>query len=139
MDKEEMFEVFGDFHPAEHEEEAKARWGDTDAFAESAKRTATHNKDDWKRMGEEAEVVNQRLADLFGAGVAPGAADSLAAAEEHRLHIDRWFYPCPYEIHVGLGEMYVVDARFTKFWDDYQPGLAVFVRDAFRANAERAG
>jgi DNA-binding transcriptional MerR regulator len=138
MNREEMFEVFGDFEPAEHEEEAKKRWGNTDAFAESGKRTARYNKDDWKRMGEEAEVVNQRLADLFGAGLAPSAADAMAAAEEHRLHIDRWFYPCPYEIHCGLGEMYAVDPRFTKFWDAHQPGLADFVRDAFRANAERA-
>ena len=29
--------------------------------------------------------------------------------EQHRAHIDRWFYPCSHEIHVGLGEMYVAE------------------------------
>jgi len=138
MSKEEMFEVFGGFDPAEHEEEVKERWGDSDAYAESSKRTARYTKDDWKRQAEESDEINQRLADLLVAEVAPTAPDARAAAEAHRLHIDRWFYPCSHEIHVELGEMYVSDPRFTKFWDDYQPGLAVFVRAAFSANAQQA-
>lgn len=137
MNKEEMFGVFGDFDPAEHEEEARERWGGTEAYAESTKRTAGYTKDDWKRLGGESGQINQRLADLFAAGVPATADESMAAAEEHRLHIDRWYYPCSYENHVGLGDMYVMDPRFTKFWDAYQPGLAVFARDAFRANAEQ--
>lgn len=135
MDKEQMFEVFGDFDPTEHEDEAKELWGETEAYAESVHRTNRYNNEDWKRIGEESAQINQRLADLFSEGTVPDAPDSLAAAEEHRRHIDRWFYPCSPEMHSGLGEGYVVDPRFTKFWDDFQPGLAVFVRDAFRANA----
>ena len=41
-------------------------------------------------------------------------------AEEHRLHIRKWFYDCPYEMHTGLGEMYVADERFTAFYDAMQ-------------------
>ncbi len=137
MDKEEMFEVFGDFDPAEHEDEVKERWGDSDAYAASSQRTARYTKDDWKRQAEESDEINQRLADLFVTEMAPTASEALAVAEAHRLHIDRWFYPCSHEIHVGLGEMYVIDPRFTKFWDDYQPGLAVFARAAFQANARQ--
>lgn len=139
MSKEEMFEVFGDFDPTEHEEEVRERWGDTDAYKESARRTSGYGKGDWKRIQEEADAINRRLAELFAADGSPSGDDAIAAAEEHRLHIDRWFYPCSIEMHVGLGEMYVLDPRFTKFWDDYRPGLAVFVRDAFRASAERSG
>ena len=138
MNKDEMFDVFGDFDPAEYEDEVRDRWGETEAYAESSKRTARYTKEDWKRMGEESGAINRHLAELFAAGTAPETPEALRAAERHRLHIDRWFYPCSYEIHTGLGEMYVVDPRFTKFWDDFQPGLAVFVRDAFRANADRA-
>jgi len=46
MSKEEMFEVFGKFDPAEYEDEAKQRWGDTDAYKESARRTARYSKED---------------------------------------------------------------------------------------------
>ena len=60
MNQEEMFgtlnkadrvEVFGEFDPTQHEDEARDRWGDTKAYAESSKRTARYSKDDWKRMG----------------------------------------------------------------------------------------
>jgi DNA-binding transcriptional MerR regulator len=34
MERSDMFEVFGDFDPAEHEAEAQERWGDTDAYRE---------------------------------------------------------------------------------------------------------
>ncbi|MDR9449780.1 MAG: MerR family transcriptional regulator [Acidimicrobiia bacterium] len=138
MTKEEMFEVFGNFDPSEHEDEVRERWGDTEAFGESSKRAGRYSRDDWKRVRDEADSVNQRLADLCASGTDPEAAESMEAAEQHRLHIDRWFYPCTHEMHAGLGDMYVLDPRFTKFWDDYQPGLATFVREAFLANGRRA-
>jgi DNA-binding transcriptional MerR regulator len=138
LNKEDQIEIFGDFDPKRYEAEVRERWSETEAYAESSKRTARYTKDDWKRMGEEAGVINQSLADLFAAGTSPEAETSMEAAEQHRLHIDRWFYPCSHELHAGLGEMYVADPRFTKFWDEIRPGLAAFVRDAFLANGLRA-
>ena len=58
--------------------------------------------------------------------------------ERHRLQIDTWFYPCSHEMHVGLGEMYIADPRFTANYEKIRPGLAAYVRDAIKANAERA-
>lgn len=58
-------------------------------------------------------------------------------AEEHRLHIHKWFYDCPYEMHTCLGEMYVADERFTAFYDAMKPGLAEHLRDAILANGVR--
>ena len=58
-------------------------------------------------------------------------------AEEHRLHIDRWFYPCSHEMHMSLGQMYVDDSRFTEYWDGHATGLAVYVSDAIGANGLR--
>ncbi len=43
LSKDEMFEVFGDFDPAKHEDEVKARWGETDAYEESSRRTAGYS------------------------------------------------------------------------------------------------
>jgi len=55
-------------------------------------------------------------------------------AEQHRLHIDRWFYPCSRSMHQALGEMYVADERFTAAIDERTPGLARFLAEAIRAN-----
>jgi hypothetical protein len=58
-------------------------------------------------------------------------------AEEHRQHISRWFYDCSYEIHVGLGQMYIDDPRFTATYEAIAPGLAAYLNDAIQANAAR--
>lgn len=58
-------------------------------------------------------------------------------AEEHRQDIGTWYYDCSYEIHTGLGEMYVADERFKEFHDSMKPGLAEHLRDAILANAVR--
>jgi DNA-binding transcriptional MerR regulator len=138
MNKEDMFEVFGEFDPTEYEAEARERWGNTEAYQESARRTGRYSKDDWKQIQQEGEVINRKLADLFAEGAFPSSVEAMAAAEEHRLHIDRWFYPCSADVHAGLGDMYVQDPRFAEFWDAYQSGLATFVRDAIQANAAQA-
>jgi hypothetical protein len=71
------------------------------------------------------------------AGTAADSVAAMDAAEAHRQHISRWFYECTYEIHVGLGEMYVVDPRFRATYEKVAPGLAEYLRDAIVANAAR--
>ena len=60
-----------------------------------------------------------------------------AMDEEHRRHIDRWFYPCSHDMHRNLAEMYTADPRFEAYFEKRGKGLAVFVQDAIRANEAR--
>lgn len=136
---EEKFEVFGDFDPEEYTEEVERRWGDTDAYRESRRRTAAYGKEDWLRIKEEADDLNRRFVALLEGGVAPGSEAAMDLAEEHRAQIRRHYYDCTYEIHTGLAEMYVADPRFTATYDAIAPGLAGYLRDAILANAARKG
>ena len=138
MTKEEMFDVFGDFDVEKHDAEARERWGNTEAYQESARRTARYGKQEWQRIKDEGERIQQRLAELMKSGHAPADAEAMDAAETHRQYIERWFYPCSPAMHRGVGELYVQDPRFTANIDRHHAGLAQFMRDAFRANAERA-
>jgi MerR family transcriptional regulator, thiopeptide resistance regulator len=138
MTKEEMFEVFGDFDPAKYEDEARQRWGDSEAYKESARRTKRYTKQDWERIKAEGDQIQRDLVAHLEAGHAPTDPAVLEVAERHRAYITRWFYPCSHELHRGLGELYVSDPRFTENIDKLRPGLAAFTRDVFRANAERA-
>jgi TipAS antibiotic-recognition domain len=61
-----------------------------------------------------------------------------AVAEQARLHIDRWFYPCSRAMRRALGEMYVADPRFATNYEQVEPGLTAYVRDAIIANASGA-
>lgn len=138
MSKEEMFEVFGDFDPSQYEGEVQERWGHTEAYRESARRTKGYTKDDWKRFKTETAELNALVAALMDEGVPASDPRAMDAAEQHRLLIDRWFYPCSREMHAQLGEMYVADPRFTATYEAIRPGMAEYMRDATAANAARA-
>jgi DNA-binding transcriptional MerR regulator len=134
---EERLEVFGDFDPDAHAAEAEEHWGEADAFRESQRRTARYTKADWQRMKEESAAPITALAAAMHAGTPADSVAAMDAAEAHRQHISRWFYECMYEIHVGLGEMYVADPRFRATYEKMAPGLAEYLRDAIVANAAR--
>jgi MerR family transcriptional regulator, thiopeptide resistance regulator len=139
MTPEERLQVFGDFDPEKYEAEAEQRWGGTEAFKESARRTKSYRKEDWEKIKAEAGEIYGELARLVAAGASPTSAEAMDVAERHRAHITRWFYTCSLEIHRGLGQLYVDDPRFLASVDKFGSGVAAFARDAFRANAERQG
>jgi DNA-binding transcriptional MerR regulator len=138
LDPKDMLEVFGEFDPSQYEEEVKERWGDTDAYAQSASRTKRYTKDDWARYKAEAEANGVAMKALYDAGVAPDDPRATDVAENARLLIDRWFYDCSREMHCSLGEMYVLDPRFKANYEKLSEGLAEWFRDAIKANAARA-
>jgi hypothetical protein len=136
---EERSEVFGEHDPARYDAEVEQRWGDTDAYAQSRRRTATYTKDDWLRIEDQAADIERRLAQAQRDGVPADAAPAMDLAEDHRQHISRWFYDCPPELHAGLGQMYVEDPRFTAHYEQVGHGLAQYVSAAVQANAARHG
>ena len=121
-----------------HADEARERWGDTDAYRESARRAKAYKPADWAKIKSEGEAVEAAMAALLRAGEPADGTKAMELAEQARLHIDRWFYPCSHKMHVGLAEMYTADPRFMAHYEDREPGLAAFVAAAIRANAERA-
>ncbi|WP_066370970.1 MerR family transcriptional regulator [Herbidospora mongoliensis] len=135
---QERYEVFGEFRPEDHAEEAEQRWGGTPAWEESRRRTSSYGKADWEGIKAEAGELVEAWASLFARGVPAESAEATAVAERHRGHISRWFYECTYEIHAGLGEMYVADERFARNYEGVAEGLAVYIRDAIAANAGAA-
>lgn len=118
-------------------DEARDRWGDTDAYRESARRAQQYKAADWSKIKAEIEAVEAAMAALLTAGEAPHGSKAMDLAEEARLHIHRWFYPCSPAMHVGLADMYTADPRFAAHYDDRAPGLAAFMAGAIRANAAR--
>ncbi len=133
MRPDDIKNLFDGFDPDDYAEQAQQRWGETDSFQESARRTKRYGKPEWEQIKRKADAIYTRLAALMAAGAAPDDPAVAAQVEAHRLHIDRWFYPCSTAIHAKLGEMYVADPRFTANLDRHRAGLAQFMRDAFVA------
>ncbi len=138
LDADDMFEVFGEFDPKGYENEAEERWGSTDAYKESARRTARYTKADWQRFKEESEAINAAIAAAMDAGLPADSVEAMDAVDRHRLLIDKWFYPCPPAMHCGLAEMYIADPRFAANYEKIHEGMALYVHDAILANAARS-
>lgn len=138
LSPQESFEVFGtDKVTGEWAEEAEQRWGDTDAYRESRRRTAAYTKEDWMQLKEHSDAGLRAFADALRAAQPADGDHAMELAEQHRQFLNRWFYDCDYAMHAGLAEMYVFDPRFTEVYDTVLPGLAQYVHDAIVANAAR--
>ena len=135
---EEQLEVFGTDRFADYQAEAEARWGDSDAYKESQRRAAAYTKEDWLKIRAEADDNIQSFAAALRTGRPPTSEVAMRLAEEHRLHISRWFYACDHAKHRAIAELYVSDPRYAKTWDEIAPGFSRYVHDAIVANAERA-
>lgn len=122
-------------HDASLQAEAEARWGQTEEFKESTRRTKSYTDDDWVTIKAEIEEIEAGFARALDEGESAEGPRAVALAEQARLHIDRWFYACSPEMHVALAGMYTTDARFRAHYDDRREGLADFVSAAIAANA----
>jgi hypothetical protein len=136
---EERFEVFGNWSPDDYAEEAKERWGDTEAYQQSHRRTASYTKEDWLKIKREGAEIDRRFVSALQDGVPATSEKVMDIAEAHRRQINSHFYDCSYAMHRGLADMFVSEPRFRARYQDIAPGLGEFVAAAIRANAERAG
>ena len=128
--------MFDGFDPAQYEDEARERWGHTEAYRESRRRVAGYGEAQWREIEAEADQVVRDFAQLRSDGEPATGAAARAVAERHRAHLSRWFYDCSPQMHRALGEMYVADERFAQYFEKHAAGLSVYVRDALVAGAE---
>ena len=128
--------MFKDFDPTEYEQEARGRWGHTEAYRESARRAASYGEVDWAEIRAEADQVVNDFAALMRDGEPAAGERARAVAERHRDQITRWFYPVSTQMHRNLAELYIADPRFAANYDKVAAGFASYVHDAVLANAD---
>jgi DNA-binding transcriptional MerR regulator len=138
LTRQEQRELFGDGFSEDYAEEAEQRWGETEAWRQSQGRTSKYTKADWVEVKAEMAANNAAFASAMADGEPATSERAMDAAEQHRLHIHNRFYDLTPELHRNLGDMYLADPRFTKNYEDIAPGLALYVRDAIHANADRS-
>lgn len=101
---------FDKSHIDKYAAEAKARWGDTEAYKESEKRTGLYGAEEWN-------AAAQAIVDCFvgfGALVEGDPASEQARLQAKALQdtITANYYNCTKEILSHLGKMYIADDRF---------------------------
>ena len=140
MTDDDMRELFGEGFD-DYQAEAEQKWGETEEWKESQRRKQQYGMQDWIQIKADGEAVEKALADAFRAGLPADSVEAMDAAEQHRVHVNRWFYDCPPAFHRKLGDMYVSDPRYVARYDESLglPGFAAYCRDAIHANADRTG
>ncbi len=112
----------------QYQAEVNERWGKTDAYRQSQKRTGGYTADNWEAIHNEAEAIYASFVANMDKDAADPAVQALVA--EWQAHISRHYYDCSNEILAGLGLMYVNDERFKENIDAHAAGLAQLMSDA---------
>ena len=123
------FEVFDKSEIEQYKAEAKAKWGDTQAYKEYEQKAATQS--DLKSD----EIANRLMTMFAEIGTLRQLSPSAREAQEKIAALQKFitdnYYVCTDEILNGLGQMYVDDERFKKNIDKAGgDGTAEFVRQA---------
>ncbi|MGW2635718.1 MerR family transcriptional regulator [Streptomyces sp. NPDC001348] len=138
---QERSDVFGEItFDLSYATEAELKWRESRTHREAMARAGAHSKEDWRRLMTEAGVWRTRLLAAFDDGEPGDGQRAMDLAEEHRLHLARWFTPCPPETHRRIADDFVADPRAFALVvppSRQRPGLAAYLRAAVHANASR--
>ena len=109
------------------EKEAKEKWGQTQAYKEYEEKGRS-NDDNSFIAGEMMKIFEE-----FGkiSGTSPNSDEAQELVKKLKTFITKKYYNCTDEILSGLGQMYVLDERFTENIDKAGGnGTAEFVSKA---------
>ncbi|KOU23445.1 transcriptional regulator [Streptomyces sp. WM6372] len=138
---EERFEVFGEISfDLSYATEAQLKWRDSKGHREAMARAGTHTKEDWRRLMAEAAAWRADLLACHDDGEPADGERAMDIAEEHRLHVTRWFTPCPPEMHRRIADDFAADPRAFALVvppSQQRPDLAAYLARAVHANASR--
>lgn len=132
---EELYEGFSKEQIESYQNEARERWGSTDAHQESQRRVGNMSKAQWNAVKQQGDEATRLMAGLMDRD--PADPEVQAAIAKHHAWIEN-FYTAPAEMYAGLGQMYADDERFRAYYDAYAPDLADFMRDAMAIYANTA-
>ena len=113
--------------------EAREKWGETDAYKEYAEKTNTYSKEKWNSLTDGMNNIFAEFAECMKTMQEPNSTEAQNLVKTLQRHITENYYRCTNEILAGLGQMYVADARFQDNIDKHGAGTAQFVCTAIQA------
>lgn len=67
-DEQQEDTMFDGFDPSQYEDEARERWGHTDAYTEAARRVASYGEAEWREIKAQAQEIERLFAGLKRSG-----------------------------------------------------------------------
>lgn len=133
MNDEAKFSAFKqqaiDDNEATYGQEVRERYGDAAADETNAALMGL-SRGEYAAWNELDYTLRQRLEQAVEMGLSPDSAEGREICELHR----RWLSVTDKKLTAakqkGIAELYVLDERFTRYYDKTVPGCARFLRDA---------
>ena len=119
-----------------YENEARSRWGNTDAYREHEQKTKNYTKEKWTEASCGLMKIFAEFAACKKNGSLAKSVETQTIVCKLRDFITQNYYTCTDEILAGLGKMYVCDERFKKNIDKYGEGTAEFAAEGIRIYVE---
>ena len=115
----------------QYADEAKQRWGSTDAFKEYEQKTEGCSAE---KQSNIVAGLNKVIAEFAAIkdSVSPESEAAQALVKKLQQYITDNFYTCTPEILKSLGQMYVADNRFKSNIDKNGEGTAEFISEAIK-------
>ena len=121
-----------------YENEARERWGNTDAYREHKKKTKNYTKEKWAEVNDGLMAIFAEFAERKSGGFVVNSPEVQTLVVKLQDYITQNYYTCTDEILAGLGKMYACDERFKKNIDKYGDGTAEFASKAIEAYCRKA-
>lgn len=130
--KQMSFEAFDTKKIDEYAAQAKASWGETEAYKEFEKKSEGRSKEMQKKLNVEMMNIFAEFGKIRDK--TPDSEEAVSLAKKLQDHITENYYTCTDEILQGLGAMYAGDGEFTTNIDKVGgEGTAVFVCEAIKS------
>jgi hypothetical protein len=113
--------------------EAHRRWGDTETYRESERRTSRYTQKDFEAAKKDQETATEMFVQAFGNSLPVQSEQTQNAVRAHREAITKWFCPCSVQMQKNLALMYLEDPRFKEYYEGRVRGLAQYVHDSIMA------
>ena len=138
MKGENIMNAFDNREYDQYKDEAKQRWGETDAYKEYEKKNKGRSKDSSRAVFDGMEDVMHEFALCLLDGASPDSGAAQALVKKLQAYITENFYACTTPILSGLGQMYVADERFKNNIDKHGDGTAAFISEAIEIYCAQA-
>ena len=112
-----------------YENEARERWGNTEAYREHEQKTRNYSKEKWAEANDGLMAIFAEFSVCKKSGASADSAEAQELVSKLQAHITANYYTCTDEILSGLGEMYIADERFKKNIDNRGEGTAEFASE----------
>lgn len=130
MKGENVMYAFDNREFEKYKEEAKQRWGSTNAYREYEEKAEGQSAERKHTAAEGMDMIFAEFAQCMKNGENWDSPAAQYLVQKLQQHISDNYYTCTKQILAGLGQMYVADQRFQNNIDKHGAGTAAFASKA---------